>query len=167
MIQRIKKISIEEKERKEDMRKFDFWGNKKNIKSINGKIIISEEMEKEFEELGFLNKEDGYIEDIEGNKIPYHIGEKDFSRIFQYHIPREEWGKTYNLISDKFNDGREGRIKIIYIPGKDRMEIWENEKGEKRKMILRKEKDFSEIIEKWNEIQESDIGIDDLIENIR
>lgn len=151
--------------------KFDFWGNKKNIESKNGKIILSKESEKEMEEIGIIKEENGkkYMEDMKGNKISYSIGENenDFSRIFQYHIPREEWGKTYNLISEKFNDGRIGRIKIIYIPDKNRMEIWENEKGEKRKMILRKEKDFSEIIEKWNEIQEEEIEINDLLKEIR
>lgn len=150
------------------MKKFDFWGNKKNLESKNGKIIISEEMEKEMEEIGII-PEDGkgkYLLDMDGNKIPYYIGEKDFSRIFQYHIPREEWGKTFNLISEKFKDGREGRIKIIYIPNKNRMEIWENEKGEKRKMILRRENNFSDIIKEWNNIQESDISEYDLIKNI-
>jgi hypothetical protein len=148
------------------MKKFDFWGNKKNIESINGKIIISENMERELKEIGIIDENGEYMIDKEGNKISYHIGENDFSRIFQYHIPRNEWGKTYNLISERFNDGREGRIKIIYIPEKERMEIWENEKGEKRKMILRREKDFSEIIKKWNEIQESDISEKDLIKKI-
>lgn len=151
------------------MNKFDFWGNKKNIESKNGKIKISEEMEKEMEEIGIIKEENGkkFLLDMKENKLNYEISENDFSRIFQYHIPREEWGKTYNLISEKFNDGRNGRIKIIYIPDKNRMEIWENEKGEKRKMILRKEKEFSEIIEKWNEIQEEEIELKDLLKEIR
>lgn len=152
------------------MKKFDFWGNKKNIESKNGKIIISEEMEKEFKEIGIIPEENKkYMIDKDNNKISYEISDKkdDFSRIFQFHIPREEWGKTYNLISEKFNDERIGRRKIIYIPDKDRMEIWENEKGEKRKMIMRREKDFSEIIDKWNELYDEEISLDILIENIR
>lgn len=148
------------------MKKFDIWGNKKNIESKNGKIFLSEEMEKEFKESGMI-EEDGKIKSSDGDFLRYELSEKEFSRIFQYHISRDEWGKTYNLISEKFNDGREGRRKIIYIPEKNRMEIWENEKGEKRKMILRKEKDFSEIIEKWNELYDDNLGIDDLISNIK
>lgn len=152
------------------MNRFQFWGNRKNIESKNGKIIISEEMEKEFKELGIIPEENKkYLIDEENHKIPYQISKKEeeFSRIFQYHIPREEWGKSYNLISEKFNDGRLGRRKIIYIPDKDRMEIWENEKGEKRKMMMRREKDFNDIINEWNKLYHDDISLDSLIENIR
>lgn len=152
------------------MKKFDFWGNKKNIESKNGKIILSEEMEKELKEIGIIPEENKkYMIDKENNKISYEISENkdNFSRIFQYHIPREEWGKTYNLISEKFNDERIGRRKIIYIPDKDRMEIWENEKGEKRRMIMRKEKEFKDIIEEWNNLYNDEISLESLIENIR
>lgn len=152
------------------MKKFDFWGNKKNIESKNGKIIISEEMEKEFKEIGIIPEENKkYMIDKDNNKISYEISENkdDFSRIFQFHIPREEWGKTYNLISEKFNDERIGRRKIVYIPDKDRMEIWENEKGEKRKMMMRREKDFNDIINEWNKLYDDEISLESLIENIR
>lgn len=151
------------------MIRYELFGNKKNISSINGKINLSEEMEKEFIEIGIIPK-DGigkYLINEKGEKISYiKENEKEISRIFQYHIPKEEWGKTFNLISEKFIDGREGRIKIIYIPNKNRMEIWENEKGEKRKMIMRKENDFSDIIKEWNKIQNENISLENLLERI-
>lgn len=146
------------------MRKFDFWGNKKNIESESGKIYITEAQEIELKELGIIV--DGLIVDKNGVKSPYYIRENG-SRIFQFHIPRDQWGTTYNLYSEKMEEG--GRRKVIFVPNKSRFEIWENPKGDKRKMVKRVDglDKVSDIVNTWNELYDSEISIDELEAAIR
>lgn len=147
-----------------NMTRFDIWGNRKNLRSINGKVYLTEEQEQEFKEVGII-AEPGILTSREGTKIPYYISNGDLvSDIFQYHIPREDWGKTYNLVSEKAPEG--GRNKVIYVPEKSRFEIWENHKGCKREMKLRTT-DVSELISTWNELYEDDLTEDRLVENIK
>lgn len=137
------------------------WGNKKNIASEAGKIYLTEAQEKEFKELGII--EDGTIVDTNGVRSPYYIRETG-CRVFQFHIPKSEWGKTYNLYSEKLEDG--GRRKVIYVPDKERFEIWENPKGEKRTMKLRTQ-NVEDVVDKWNELYDSDITVEDLEAAVR
>lgn len=146
------------------MKRFEMWGNKKNIQSEAGKVYLTEAQEKEFTELGIIV--DGLLVDDKGIRTPYYIRETG-SRIFQFHIPKSEWGKTYNLYSEKMDEG--GRRKVIFVPDKERFEIWENPKGEKRKMVKRVDglDKVTDIVNTWNDTYDSEISVEELEEAIR
>jgi hypothetical protein len=153
--------------------KYDFWGNKKNLRTTSdGKYIITKEMEAELVETGVIVKEGkkNYLVDVEGNKVSYQVRKSDkdeVSTVFQFHIPRDQWGTTYNLYSEKMEDG--GRRKVIFVPAKSRFEIWENPKGGKRKMVKRVDglDKVTDIVNTWNDTYDSEISIDGLQEAIR
>lgn len=143
------------------MKRFELFGNKKNIKAENGRMVITKGQEMEFSEMGILDIDEGTIVTEDGTKVPYYIGETE-ARVFQFHIPRNEWGKTYNLISVPMEEG--GRRKVIFVPDKARFEIWENAKGEKRKMVKRVDglDKVQDIVDEWNELYDDEIEVEDL-----
>lgn len=150
------------------MTKYELFGNKKNLRGQgqDGKLIISESQEREFTELGIINN--GCLISEDGKKMRYMVGDNE-AQVFQFHIPRDQWGKTYNLVSYPHPDG--GRIKVIFVPSKSRFEIWENLKGEKRTMVMRVDglDKVNSIVNKWNELYEDivSISVDDLEEAVR
>lgn len=144
------------------MKKFEIWGNKKNIESIKGKIYLSEEREREFIESGII-KESGIIEDEKGNRIPYYKESGKESRIYQYHSERKN---SYKIISERINNIN---YRMILFPKKEflRIEIWKFPKGEKREMIYRNDKeDYKEISKEWKKISGKEIDIEKEIEKI-
>ena len=146
------------------MKKFNIFGNKKNLESRNGKIILSESMEREFKEIGII-KEDGIIEDEKGIKSPYIISDKEeeISRIYQFH---KEKNQSFKIKSGLYNDIR---YRMILFPKKgfNRIEIWKFPKGEKREMIFRNDKsEYNLISDKWKEISGEKIDIEEEIKNI-
>ena len=158
-----------EEMRKEEMKKSyisikDIWGNKKDIKRENGIIFISEEKEKEWEEIGIIKKENGkkYI-DNGNDKIPYRIDNEKGKNEYQFHMKRIS---SYKIISEKINDIN---YRMILFPKEkfNRIEIWKFPKGEKREMIYRNDKEeYQKISEEWEKISGKNIDIEELIENI-
>jgi hypothetical protein len=148
------------------MKRFELFGNKKNIETQNGKMIISKSQEREFIEIGIIDETTGTIQTSDGIKIPYTIGETE-TRIFQFHKPRTEWGRTYNLISEPLDEG--GRRKVIFVPHKSRFEIWELPKGGNRQMIMRRDglDKVDDIVDEWNDRYDDDIDVTDLEAAIR
>lgn len=154
------------------MNKYDFWGNKKNLRTTSdGQYIITKAMEAELTEAGIIIKEGkkNYLVDVQGNKSSYKVSKSDedeVSTVFQFHIPRDQWGTTYNLYSEKCE---EGRRKVIFVPAKNRFEIWENYKGEKRKMVKRVDglDKVKEIVDTWNGTYDSEITIKELEKAVR
>lgn len=142
----------------------DIWGNKKEYKLENGILYLSEEKEKEFEEMGIIKEgEKGKYIESGDRKISYRIDEKKGKKEFQFHQMRKS---SYKIISDKIDDIN---YRMILFPKKDfmRIEIWKFPKGEKRKMIYRNDKEnFKEISEEWKKISGNKIDIEKEIEKI-
>lgn len=142
----------------------DIWGNKKDYKLKNGILYISEEKEKEFEEMGIIKEgERGrYIENGD-NKISYRIDEKKGKNEFQFHQMRKS---SYKIISQRIENIN---YRMILFPKKNflRIEIWKFPKGEKREMIYRNDREeFKEISKEWEKISGNKIDIEKEIEKI-
>lgn len=174
-----------EEMRIEEMKKgfisIEIFGNKKDFRLENGILYISENKEKEFEEMGMIQKEKKemeiskngkkekemreykYILDGE-NKIPYRIDNEKGKEEYQFHQKRKS---SYKISSQKDDDGN--NIRMILFPKEkfNRIEIWRFPKGEKREMIYRNDKmEYNEILEKWMEIGGDEIDIKEEIEKI-
>lgn len=154
----------------------DIWGNKKEYKLDNGILYISEEKEKEFEEIGIIKEIEKEYKNQKGEiikekrkyiesgdkKISYRIDEKKGKNEFQFHQMRKS---SYKIISQKID---EINYRMILFPKKDymRIEIWKFEKGN-RKMIYRNDKsEYSEILKEWKKIGGMEIDIEKEIEKI-
>lgn len=167
--------------RREEMNKSiisinDNWGNKKDYKLENGILYISEEKEKEFEEIGLIKSEEREYKNQNGeiikekrkyikngdNKISYRIDEKKGKKEFQFHQMKKS---SFKILSDKIDDIN---YRMILFPKKDfnRIEIWKFPKG-KREMIYRNDKeDYKEISKEWKKISGKEIDIEKEIEKI-
>lgn len=142
----------------------DIWGNKKEYQLENGILYLSEEKEKEFEEMGIIQEgERGRYIESGDRKISYRIDEKKGKKEFQFHQSRKS---SYKIISERIDDIN---YRMILFPKKDfnRIEIWRFPKGGKREMIFRNDsEEYDKISSEWKKIGGKDINISEEIKKI-